>query len=362
MTIGFLGTAAEAGVYSYIGIAVYALIPGFWSFSFVFIQFFIIVVFRVFSVFAVFYTGRLCCKKRTINFRELTFISYAGMIRGAIAFALVLTLPNTSQGTCTVTGQAAVDQCFSNQIYSMLVSTTLMTVMLTTLLFGTFMPKVQKILCPPTIEDKEEFARSQRAISTISQVLRQSMAKQPRPSIKSESEYEQIVHPNEEPEVEEIRRKMSYLLPEAPEPGSWADSRFVNWFALFDEEKLRPFFIRNYNVATAIMEDQYQELIQNKFDDQDDEEVFERIEEVRRTVSQIKDIERSRSVMYQGPEFAVQNFGKARTVSAFNVPKVSGNNSLKSSLAETSIVQVDDDDDEVSEHKKILANRKSASF
>lgn len=57
------------------------------------------------------------------------------------------------------------------------------------------------------------------------------------------------------------KRKMSYLMPEAPEPGSWADSRFVNWFATFDEEKLRPFFIRNYNVVTALLEDEYQELI-----------------------------------------------------------------------------------------------------
>ena len=35
LTTGFLGTAAEAGVYSYIGIALYSLIPTWWSFAFI---------------------------------------------------------------------------------------------------------------------------------------------------------------------------------------------------------------------------------------------------------------------------------------------------------------------------------------
>lgn len=35
VTFGFLGTAAEAAVYAYIGIGLYSLIPTWWSFSFV---------------------------------------------------------------------------------------------------------------------------------------------------------------------------------------------------------------------------------------------------------------------------------------------------------------------------------------
>jgi NhaP-type Na+/H+ or K+/H+ antiporter len=35
LTVQFLGTAAEAGVYSYVGIALYSQIPSFWSFSFI---------------------------------------------------------------------------------------------------------------------------------------------------------------------------------------------------------------------------------------------------------------------------------------------------------------------------------------
>jgi len=97
VTVGFLGTAAEAGVYSYIGIALYAQINQWWSFSFIFLQFGLIVVGRLLAVFSVFYTARLCCRRKTINARELTFISYAGMIRGAIAFALVLKITKCTE-------------------------------------------------------------------------------------------------------------------------------------------------------------------------------------------------------------------------------------------------------------------------
>ena len=91
--VTFMGTVAEAAVYSYIGIALLNAIPQYWSFPFIFAQFALIFVGRIFAVFAVYFGFRLCCKTRTLNIMEVVFISYAGMIRGAIAFALVLTLP-----------------------------------------------------------------------------------------------------------------------------------------------------------------------------------------------------------------------------------------------------------------------------
>lgn len=47
------------------------------------------------GVLAMFYLFRLCFKRKTINFKELVFIMWGGMIRGAIAFALVLKIPYT---------------------------------------------------------------------------------------------------------------------------------------------------------------------------------------------------------------------------------------------------------------------------
>jgi NhaP-type Na+/H+ or K+/H+ antiporter len=94
VTFAFLGHTAEAAIYSYVGISLYSTIPGWWSFEWIGIQMFIVIVGRLIAVFGTFYLFRLCFRKKTINWRELTFISYGGMIRGAIAFALVLQIPH----------------------------------------------------------------------------------------------------------------------------------------------------------------------------------------------------------------------------------------------------------------------------
>ena len=88
------------------------------------------------GVLGTFYTCRLCCKKKTIKFNELLFITYAGMIRGAIAFALVLKIQYNGED------HVKCDGCYSKENYDLVVSTTLMLVMFTTLIFGTFMDPV----------------------------------------------------------------------------------------------------------------------------------------------------------------------------------------------------------------------------
>ena len=148
LTFAFLGEMAEAAVYSYVGLALYSTIPTWWSWSFIFVLLAIIFGGRVVGVICTFYCCRLCFKRKTIKFNELLFITYAGMIRGAIAFALVLkiTFDDGSGEPC--------DNCYSQDNYELVVSTTLMLVMLTTLIFGTFMDPVQKILVPSKGADK----------------------------------------------------------------------------------------------------------------------------------------------------------------------------------------------------------------
>ena len=76
---------------------------------------------------------RICQKKPDITIRELCFISYGGMIRGAIAFGLVLKIPN------------------DNKVFperGVIVTTTLVLVIVTTIFFGTFMKFAQKIMLP----------------------------------------------------------------------------------------------------------------------------------------------------------------------------------------------------------------------
>mmetsp|Transcript_29083 Transcript_29083/g.38735 ORF Transcript_29083/g.38735 Transcript_29083/m.38735 type:complete len:213 (+) Transcript_29083:688-1326(+) len=133
LSFSFLGEMMEAAVYSYVGLALYSTIPTWWSWSFIFIQLAIIIVGRVAGVISTFYCCRLCFKEKTIKFNELLFITYAGMIRGAIAFALVLKIEYNGMT------EEPCEDCYSKENYDLVVSTTLMLVMFTTLIFGTFM-------------------------------------------------------------------------------------------------------------------------------------------------------------------------------------------------------------------------------
>jgi NhaP-type Na+/H+ or K+/H+ antiporter len=131
VTYEFLGKSAEALVYSYVGVSVYTSIPGWWSWDLIIGETLIIIIGRIIGVIATFYLFRLCFKKKTINFKELLFITWGGMIRGAIAFALVLKIPWTCPST--------EPECLEQDLYDVARSTTLVIVIATTLIFGTFM-------------------------------------------------------------------------------------------------------------------------------------------------------------------------------------------------------------------------------
>lgn len=271
--VSFLGTAAEAAVYSYIGIALVSQIPLYWSFGFIFAEFFLIIAGRLIAIFSTFFLFRLCCKSRTLNLRELTFISYAGMIRGAIAFALVLTLPFVDPDTKLCSDPTLPpDSCFDKPTYEMLVSTTLILVILTTLCFGTFMSIVQKFLVSPSEEDLKEVERDMRSKSIAQETAMRSI-----------SVYEEITHPNEE--ADEENEDDGFQYDAAGNKIGWTGSWFYNWFAKFDESTLRPFFIRNYDPNIVILEDEYQEALKVKFDDDIDQDLAERVEMITRTKS-----------------------------------------------------------------------------
>lgn len=127
------------------------------------------------------------------------------------------------------------------------------------------MGQVQVLLCPPTEDDRKEL----RAYSNIGEDALRLTHRKRKDTIQAKertlSHYEIIVHPNEEVDLDDSR--LSILEEQSDQAASWAKSEFVQWFAVFDEEKLRPFFIRNYNPAKATLEEQYQELIEVKFDD-----------------------------------------------------------------------------------------------
>lgn len=147
LTISFLGSAAEAGIYSYIGLSLYSNLNGWWSWDFILYETIIVIVGRFVAIFGCFYTFNLCFKSRTINARELVFIGWGGMIRGAIAFALVMRIPKIGEESCT--SSDPVRDCYSLQNYDLMVTTTFFLVVFTTLVFGTFMALMGRILVPP---------------------------------------------------------------------------------------------------------------------------------------------------------------------------------------------------------------------
>jgi len=150
---------AESLVFAYIGLCVFTYTSGhegeatdsnyYWSASFICWMTGIIIVGRLIAVFSSHFLCKLCQKKQDVTIRELCFISYGGMIRGAIAFGLVLKIP---AGAETKEGE---DMTFRER--GVVVTTTLAVVIITTVVFGSFMPLAQAILVPPPpVEDNED--------------------------------------------------------------------------------------------------------------------------------------------------------------------------------------------------------------
>lgn len=84
-------------------------------------------------------------KTNKLNFREISFLTYAAFIRGAIAFGLVEKL-----------GEHTIDPDKKEVI----VSTTLCLVIITTFFFGGFTPMVQKCLLPSKPKNEENLTEN----------------------------------------------------------------------------------------------------------------------------------------------------------------------------------------------------------
>lgn len=70
----------------------------------------------------------------------------------------------------------------------------------------------------------------------------------------SPTEYDDIIHPNDEKSViSDAHHRPSWLLPDQPMPVSFATSCFARKFVEIDEGFLRPFFIRKYNIHKAMV-------------------------------------------------------------------------------------------------------------
>ena len=101
----------------------------------------ICIVARLIGTIGLVYMLTICGRKTGISFRQLLFISYAGMIRGAIAFGLVLRLST---------------ELIHNEIHLSVIRTTALTLVISsTLIFGSTMQIVQSLLVP-ALNDEEK--------------------------------------------------------------------------------------------------------------------------------------------------------------------------------------------------------------
>lgn len=91
-----IGFGFEAFVFAYLGLSFfsYADLKTFpWSYQFIFIELFICIIARFTGTVGLLYTLKFVfCHKTQVTFKQILFMCYAGLIRGAIAFALVLQL------------------------------------------------------------------------------------------------------------------------------------------------------------------------------------------------------------------------------------------------------------------------------
>lgn len=135
-SIQVIGFGLEAFVFAYLGLSFFSLYEQDWSYQFILYEAAICIIARFIGTVCLLYLTALCKHKRQVSFRQVLFVCYAGLIRGAIAFGLVLKLDGMPE--------------LVNPAHLPVIRTTALTLVIsTTLFFGSTMQMVQKALIPP---------------------------------------------------------------------------------------------------------------------------------------------------------------------------------------------------------------------
>lgn len=113
-----VGYAVEAFVFGYLGLAFFSYSSFEWSWQLCVAELIIVILGRFIGTIGIIKVMELFKYKSGIRFKDLVFISYAGLIRGAVAFGLVL----------------RIDKSIENR--SVIVTTALTLVVFTTVFLG----------------------------------------------------------------------------------------------------------------------------------------------------------------------------------------------------------------------------------
>jgi len=129
IAFGAFGFGAEAFVFAYLGLTFFSYTSYEWSWQFFVAEFFVVLIGRFLGIVGLLYAVSIIFNhERELSFKEVMFLYCGGMIRGAIAFGLVLRL----------------DHSLPNR--KVIITTSLCLVIVTTLLFGSMLPCLSKIL------------------------------------------------------------------------------------------------------------------------------------------------------------------------------------------------------------------------
>jgi NhaP-type Na+/H+ or K+/H+ antiporter len=173
-----LGFVAEGFVFSYLGLTFfsYRFLP--FSVSFISAMFCIVIIGRGLATIGLISLLKLCRYERShpnpLNYRELIFIWCAGLIRGAIAFGLVL----------------RIDSSFAAR--DLIVTTCLSLVLITTILFGSTVGLVGDCLFKKANEDVAG-SGEEIEVSNVDDDASQAAVSS------DSSEYSEVQHPNKAP-------------------------------------------------------------------------------------------------------------------------------------------------------------------
>lgn len=129
LSFGTIGFGAEAFVFAYVGTSFFSFKLYEWSYELIAFEFVFVLIARfVGTVGTLYVTSFLFRYKKGLTFKEVLFLNFSGVIRGAIAFGLVLRL----------------EVGLTNR--SVLITTVLTLVIITTIIFGAIMTLLKTAL------------------------------------------------------------------------------------------------------------------------------------------------------------------------------------------------------------------------
>ena len=176
-----MGYVTEAFIFSYLGLTFFSYSKLNFSPQLFFVELGVILFGRFMGTVVMMSIFKCCGYEHNLNLKELVFICYAGLIRGAIAFGLVLTL----------------DDRLPNR--DVIVTTSLTLVVFTTVTFGSTCGILQKVLFKEVEEAADgccEYDQKPARGPIINMHTGQEVDMSSVDLSNSDSSYQRMLHPN----------------------------------------------------------------------------------------------------------------------------------------------------------------------